>query len=552
MEIDPEDSDAVFWLRHNTKVESDTPAALAALNALRARHGDTAALAFNCGLCLSELDEPAAAHAAFRTSLAAPDAPAKLGAFIVDGAEFFLKTSVGAIPEDAATVILPVARYFNVDQRARFLTYLLSRDASRATFDLFWAVFDISPLPAFTSPPAAGITRLLFARCSAHGAEDRFATALSDSRLSMLREGDDLTLIELFHGDTQEPGQWLASLREVSQRTMLGNRDANDLSLIAMSTHDDDRARPIIEALAAQSRQNWGVMRVLGVMAERAGHRDDAMAAYDRAARCELEVRGIDVPPAASDGSPSRISGIALSFNDAPLVPHFCRMIAAHCDELVVNDGGSSDDTIAAFRRYSAETGFPIHVIEDVQHGNRERTIFNKEGYRDRNLGGVLAFDADRRRTTTIVQAEGDYLLMLDLDDYLPPFPNMKTLVQASPYVDHFAGARLEVIGNGHYTALHLGPNQACPTLYRRHRKHVYAGVNGGDEYLARIDLGIAKWAMMEPHVFVTDCYNYWHLKHVLDGRSLPLVRPSMGPSHRIKKRWDRPLSSALPAQVKM
>ena len=552
MQINPDDIDAVFRLRHETKVATDVSRALEVLDELRARAGDTVAIAFNRALCLLEFGDVSAAHAEFRGLIKDAGAPVRLGAFIVDGVELFLKTTADPVPAELVPAILEIARFFNVDQRDRFLSFLLARDAERTTFDLFWSVLDASQLPAFGPTPAESTARLFFSRSSSHDAEDRFKSALdSDPRLASLRGSDGGTLIELLHADEQEPSRWLATLRELADRKVFNNRDAMDLSLIAVSMIDDETAQSVIETIASQSNQNWGAMRVLGIIAERAGDRAAALRAYDRATRTELEVRCVDIPPALAGVRP-RISGIALSFNDAPLVSHFCHMISTHCDELVVNDGGSTDDTVACFKQFSAETGFPVHVIEDLQHGNRQRTIFDKEGYRERNLGGVLAFDADRRRTTTLVQAEGDYALMLDLDDYMPPFPNLKTLVEASPYVDHFAGARLEVIGSGHYTALHLGPTQACPTLFRRHPKHVYGGVDGGDEYLSRLDLGIAKWAMMAPHVFVTDCYNYWHLKHVLDGRMLPRVRRFMGPSYRIKQRWDRPLSLALPSQVRI
>ena len=93
-------------------------------------------------------------------------------------------------------------------------------------------------------------------------------------------------------------------------------------------------------------------MRVLGIIAERAGDRAAALRAYDRATRTELEVRCVDIPPAVGGSKASHL-GHRVEFSTTHRSSsHFCHMISTHCDELVVNDGGSTDDTVACFKQF--------------------------------------------------------------------------------------------------------------------------------------------------------------------------------------------------------
>ena len=85
MQINPDDIDAVFRLRHETKVATDVSRALEVLDELRARAGDTVAIAFNRALCLLEFGDVSAAHAEFRGLIKDAGAPLRLCAFIVDG-----------------------------------------------------------------------------------------------------------------------------------------------------------------------------------------------------------------------------------------------------------------------------------------------------------------------------------------------------------------------------------------------------------------------------------------------------------------------------------
>lgn len=308
-----------------------------------------------------------------------------------------------------------------------------------------------------------------------------------------------------------------------------------------------DATIPTMHRLADASPGCWALRRLIGVAYERQGRREQAAELYRRAAAEELRSRDLDVEAFPSrDARDVRISCIAISYNDEPLVRHFCNMVMAHCDEIVVNDGGSSDGTVEAFERFGAEHDFPVVVMRDRQHRNRARSLSTKDSYRKSGWGGVIGFDADRRRTLTLIEAKYEYILMLDLDDYLPPFINLKSLVAASYGIDHICGARLEVLGNGRYTTLRLGAEQAAPTLFRRDRHHVYAGVDSDDEYLAFADRDLAKWAMKGCRSFLSDGFCYWHLKYCLDGSSLHQVRASMGPDYDLMARYDRPLLSTL------
>ena len=94
--------------------------ALEVLDELRARAGDTVAIAFNRALCLLEFGDVSAAHAEFRGLIKDAGAPVRLGAFIVDGVELFLKTTADPVPAELVPAILEIARFFNVDQRDRF------------------------------------------------------------------------------------------------------------------------------------------------------------------------------------------------------------------------------------------------------------------------------------------------------------------------------------------------------------------------------------------------------------------------------------------------
>jgi glycosyltransferase involved in cell wall biosynthesis len=357
---------------------------------------------------------------------------------------------------------------------------------------------------------------------------------------------DELNKLAAIFGHLSKD-EWPVVAETLATDHGITSQDAYLIALQAIERLPSEDAKALIDALARRGNEFHACDRVAATLLEISGRTEVAIDRHHTASTKEYAHRGETPSFKRMPLGEVRVSCIAISFNDGPLVEHFCRSIIPHCDEIIVNDGGSTDNTVEEFRRVAAETGFPIRVIEDVQHGNRDRTIFNKEGYRAKGQGGVLGFDADRRRSTTLMMAQHEYVLMADMDDYFPPHPNMKCLIAGAYGIEHFAGARLETISRGQFTVLQLGPVQGCPTLFKRHPHHVYAGVSFDDEYLSRLDRPLSELAATYMADYLTNCFNYWHLKFFLDPRNLKSVQNVLGPKHSSVYRYDKPVFAAIP-----
>lgn len=361
---------------------------------------------------------------------------------------------------------------------------------------------------------------------------------------------NELKLISLLHGDFSAPAsldirsRWrdvYAGLEK--SRSKLSPFDAYRLSLQMHERLGPEMAEQEIQNLIALGEEYFACYWPLGALQEPLGDVAAASHSYSSAGRIEMlrENQPIEnISPV--DRSEVKISCIAISFNDAPLVETYCKMVRPHCDEIIVNDGGSTDGTIDLFHKFSKETGFPVHVIRDQQASFRDRNIFNKDGYRKAGLGGVKGFEADRRRTTTLLLAQHDYVLLADLDDYFPEFPNLKTLVSSNYGVDHIAGSKRELVDCDFYCDLYQNRQSALPTLFRRDRHHAFSGISGADEYLARLDHDMASWASKFMTTAISKAYHFWHLKWLLDPSQKTAAEPSLGVKssvYGIKQRPD-------------
>lgn len=290
----------------------------------------------------------------------------------------------------------------------------------------------------------------------------------------------------------------------------------------------------------------------LGALREKQADLSGAVEAYHLAGKRELIATGQDANKSVCIPlDQAKITCIALSFNDAAMVEAFCRNIRPHCDEIIVNDGGSTDGTIDLFEKFSRDTGFPVHIIRDQQASSRDRNLFNKDGYRTAGLGGVKGFEADRRRSTTLMLAQYDYILLADLDDYFPMYPNMKTIVAANYGVDHIAGSKREYIDKFSYCDLYQDRHSAMPTLFRRSRYHVYSGISESDEYLAHMKYDLAIFATKFMETFVTKAYNFWHLKWLFDPSKKDEFESRLGVKYSSSAIISRPDTEAIIADAR-
>lgn len=318
--------------------------------------------------------------------------------------------------------------------------------------------------------------------------------------------------------------------------------DAYRLSLQLSERLGSTEAEKYIMRFTQLGEQYHACFWLLGALLEERSDTKRALAAYHAAVQGELQshkLQNRDFPTV--DISRVKISAIALSFNDVELVRHYCTMIVPHCDELIVNDGGSTDGTIEEFVKFSAETGFPVHIIRDRQANFRDRNIFNKDGYRSAGAGGVAGFEADRRRTTTLMVARHPYILIADLDDFFPRFPCMKTIVASSYGVESFAGSRRELIDENHYCDIYISSKSNMPTLFKRDAMHVFSGVSDPDEYLARLDEDLALRASDFMTTCVTRAYHYWHLKWIFDPRQRNNIERFLGPKSDVQGIRQKP-----------
>lgn len=333
---------------------------------------------------------------------------------------------------------------------------------------------------------------------------------------------------------------------EVDAEIDLSQADAFQLGLQALSRLTFEEAEFLLLRLTVGGR-HWHCLRLLGQLHEATGDTEVALDFYHRASLAELGSRQISTDAirkvAVAD---AKVSCIVISYNDALLVPSFCRSIQPHCDEIILNDGGSTDGTIEAFEQFGRENGFPVLIIRDSQKRNRERSLATKNSYRKKGFGGVLGFEADRRRTTTLLAAQHPYILLADLDDYFPPFPNCKSLVASSFGIDHFVGSKCELLTAEEFCYIKQRPDAQLPTLFRRDRTHYFGGPARKDEYLARLDKSIDELASHYMPIHVSYCYNFWHLKYVLDPSFRDFVAPELGPRFAVNRRSDRPDQSFL------
>lgn len=233
------------------------------------------------------------------------------------------------------------------------------------------------------------------------------------------------------------------------------------------------------------------------------------------------------------------------------MVEAYCENIRPHCDELIVNDGGSTDGTIELFEKFSLETGFPIHIIRDQQASFRDRNLFNKDGYRSAGVGGVKGFEADRRRSTTLMLAKHDYVLLADLDDFFPRYPNLKSIVAGNYGIDHIAGSKREYINEFEYCDLYQERKSAMPTLFRRDRFHVFSGISELDEYLANMNHNLAIFATNFMNTAITRAYNFWHLKWLFDSSGKAQVEGHLGVKYSTSGIAERPDTTAILARAR-
>ena len=548
MVLNADDIEVVFALRHDAKVNGGLTAAYDAVESLVRGREESAAIAFNRGLCAYEIGDGETAHWAFVRAITIAGASKALGRFSVDAIELAIGTATAPLDGKCQAAMTSLAGSFSGAEAVRLFEFVVSRISNDSLYDLLWTVIEEGAAYGVDVLGDVDRLRTFYEVCSARNDEDRCAAYLRRAGGETEPMRDHLEILNLIFNPAGDHAAWIGRVENLIARMPIGEHNASDVAIAAIGMASDEVSIPLLERLASQYPNSENLVRLQGVANERRGDRFGAIGCYQRAASLATPQNDGAEPSAPRAAS---VSAIALSYNDGPLVRHFCRCIAPHCDELIVNDGGSTDGTVDLFRQFSEETGFPIFVIEDFQYGNRQRTMEQRDDYRLDGLGGVRAFEADRRRTTTLMQARGEFVLMVDLDDYLPPFPNLKTLVEASPNADRFAGSRAEPLGGGRYAITRpTRSDEARPVLFRRHPRHVYGGVGGADEYLARLDLGIRNRSSVADDIVLSQCFTVWHIGALLDDRLVNETRASKGAAHPLALRFDRPLMSALPLRA--
>lgn len=534
------DFDGVFAERDARKRSDGPEGCLEWMRERRAAVPNDPAVALNLGICLFELDRYAEARDILGPLVAA-------GTQISDrwfhtAIEYYC-ASLRALEGAAAAisyVFEALGRSPRPPQAARatLFSYAINNLLGPLELDRFAEEYG-------KRTSAFGITRAamrkLYEICSAVDRLDFFDEVFRGEA----GDAGERRLAAMLH-ENVENERWRMDFERLLADGAPAPFDAYRLALQATARLPAADVERALERLADLGEDYWPCLRPLGAFYEREGRLGQAIEAHHRASRCELQAQGrsLDVIRLV-DPEEVKISCIALCFNDAPLIESYCHSVMPHCDEIIVNDGGSTDGSVETFERIAREADFPIHVIRDRQRGFRDRSIYTKDAYRSENLGGVDGFEADRRRTTTLMAASHEYILVADLDDYFPPFPNLKTIVAAAYGVDHFTGSKCELYDRESYWDLYQNPRSGIPTLFRRHRFHVFAGISGNDEYLSRLDRPLTELASLQM-TYLTKCYQFWHLKYLLDSTNRATIERHQGPRYSVAARADRPPNDLL------
>lgn len=370
---------------------------------------------------------------------------------------------------------------------------------------------------------------------------EAFKARLSPEQLAYLEP--TFNLIDLLYGDTTDTEfQHIVSAHKWPN---ISDHDRYIIAIRSLKLDNHSFAADLINAFIAERPNSFILRRAEGFLEELRGNSESARRSYHDASKLELSQTGIDARAISNvDPSQVRISCITMTYNEAPLVRNFCLSIMPHCDQIVVNDGGSTDETVAEFIRIREETGFNIIVQNDVQYTNRDRTIEKKNDYRSEGRGGILGFDASRRRTTSLLAAQYDYICMIDLDERLPAVPNLKNIVAAAYGAEHFAGVKCDIRDSKGYYEIKFNKHGAAPLLFKRQPSHMFGPhthVNGGDEYLTRADIPLTEFATQRMPLSLSNSFYIWHLKMLLDGRHKEHMDGRAGPVYPISARFDVP-----------
>jgi glycosyltransferase involved in cell wall biosynthesis len=116
----------------------------------------------------------------------------------------------------------------------------------------------------------------------------------------------------------------------------------------------------------------------------------------------------------------ARISGVVIALNEAPQLHYALGTLLPWCDEVIVVDQHSEDETAAIAERMGA-------------------TVFQHE-----RTGGI----ADPARRFAVSKATGDWILILDADEMVPPTlaDRLRRLADSDPAIDVVLVPRANVI----------------------------------------------------------------------------------------------------------